>query len=301
MIFQGIDRLLSHFIMVAEKGGITKAAEFLPITQPALTRNIKLLESHLDVALFDRNSNGVKMTPYGQILARRTKLMQREFEQVISEMEILKAGRVGTIRIGAIPAWESIYIPEVISTARKELPGINFTVIGGGSSALMSMLRDGKLDLICTTLEFDNYPDILSETLLDMERVVVCRKNHPLTKQVVVAAGDLLKFPWGHIKGDLITFSRLGGYFSAYGLVPPKIDVECGSNMSLLSILRSTDLLSTAPKPFTEHTIFNDLISLPIHGSLWHYKTGIAYGREKNPPQFLTTFISYLREFILKI
>lgn len=298
MSYRGVDRLLSHFLVVAEQGGITKAANVLNITQPALSRNVRLLESHLNVSLFERRSSGVKLTVPGQMLARRVRLMQLEFDHAQSEIESFQGGRTGQLRIGAIPAWETIYIPEAISAGREDLAGVNFTIVGGLVDELLTMLREGKLDLVCTILEAETYPDLVTEPLLNMERVVVCSANHPLAGRVKVSAQDLLDYSWSQMKGDSITFSRLGGYFSAYDLAPPKVDVECDSNSALLSILRSTDLLGTVPKPIAGHPIFDGLVILPIQGSLWHYKTGVAYRRETTPPAFLLSFISYIRSFI---
>ena len=299
MTYDGVDRLLSHFVAVAKEGGVTKAAKTLNISQPALSRNIRLLEQHLNVSLFDRHSVGVKLTACGQMLARRARLMQLEFEHALSEIENFKGGRIGQINIGAIPVWETIFIPEAISAAKKDLEGINFAIVGGANASLIPMLREGKVDLACLVLETQTYPDIVVEPLLDMERVVICSVDHPLAQQKTAQAKDLLEYPWTQIKDDEITFSRLGGYFSAYNLAPPNIDVECESNMSLLTILRSTNFLSTAPKPIVEHPMCEGLVVLPIQGSLWRYKTGIAYRKESTPPAHLNSFISYIRSYFL--
>ncbi len=290
---------MSHFLAVAEQGGVSKAARVLNITQPALTRNIRVLEQHLEASLFERHAGGVELTVYGQMLARRARLMMLEFEHARSEIENFKGGRQGHIKIGAIPAWQTIYIPEAISAARKELAGVNFSVVGDASRPLLAMLREGKLDIACLALEVQVYPDVVMEPLLDMERVVMCSARHPLAKRKSVSASDLLEFSWTQMKNDELTVSRLGGYFSAFDLAPPRIDVECDSNMSMLSILRSTELLGTAPKVIADHPICDGLVVLPIQGSLWRYKTGIAYRRESSPPKFLQSFISYIRAYVL--
>ena len=295
MAYQGIDRLVAHFLAVADEGGVTKAAVELNISQPALSRSIRMLEDRIGVPLFHRRSSGVELTAYGRLLARRARAMQLEYEHALTEIDALLHGREGIIRIGAIPAWETIYIPQALTAARDKLEGINFTVVGGATRPLLAQLREGAIDLACIALEELPPPDIATEVLMDMERVVVSSAAHPLAQRKTVTAEDLLKYPWSQLKGDEITPSRLGGYFSAYGLEPPNIELECESNSSLISIMRTSEIISTAPKPFAEHRRSEGLTILPIQGSLWHYKTGIAYRRETSPPAFLMSFISHLR------
>jgi DNA-binding transcriptional LysR family regulator len=72
-------RLLHHFLIVCERRNITAAAEFLHITQPALTRSIHKLEKTVGAKLFERLPTGVALTSQGEILARRAKLMELEY------------------------------------------------------------------------------------------------------------------------------------------------------------------------------------------------------------------------------
>jgi DNA-binding transcriptional LysR family regulator len=71
-------KLLYYFSEVANAGTLSAAAETIGITQPAVTRSLKQLEDILGVTLFDRGPTGVVLTPEGQILARRVKLMALE-------------------------------------------------------------------------------------------------------------------------------------------------------------------------------------------------------------------------------
>ena len=205
MAYQGIDRLVAHFLAVADEGGVTRAAAELNISQPALSRSIRMLEDRIGVPLFHRRSSGVELTAYGRLLARRARAMQLEYEHALTEIDALLHGREGIIRIGAIPAWETIYIPRALTAARDKLEGINFTVVGGATRPLLAQLREGAIDLACIALEELTPPDIATEVLMDMERVVVSSAAHPLARKKTVTAEDLLKYPWSQLKGDEIT------------------------------------------------------------------------------------------------
>lgn len=98
-------RLLRHFLAVVEHKGITSAAEELHISQPALTKSIRQLEDNLGVTLFERMPTGVVPTPFGEILARRARLMDLEYRHALAEIHAIKGGAGGTINIGAAPVW----------------------------------------------------------------------------------------------------------------------------------------------------------------------------------------------------
>ena len=297
MAYRGLDRLLNHFLAVAEKGSITAAARSLNISQPALTRNIRLLEQSLEVRLLDRLPNGVSLTNFGDFLARRARFMQLEFDHALTEIEALKGGHRGELNIGVISAWGLIYIPEIIALFREEVRGVKINIFSDLSGNLISRLLNGELDLVCSGLSFPNHPQLVKEPLIQMERVVVANAGHPLTNRDTLTAADLLQYGWGFLRGDEIATSRLGAYFLSFGLAPPKVELECDSINELLSILRSTELLGTAPKPVAEDTAAHGLSALPIEGSLWHYESGMAYRREPNPPRALVSFLAYARSY----
>ena len=150
MAYRGLDRLLNHFLAVAEKGSITAAARSLNISQPALTRNIRLLEQSLEVRLLDRLPNGVSLTNFGDFLARRARFMQLEFDHALTEIEALKGGHRGELNIGVISAWGLIYIPEIIARFREEVRGVKINIFSDLSGNLISRLLNGELDLVCS-------------------------------------------------------------------------------------------------------------------------------------------------------
>ena len=106
-------RLIRQFIAAVEHGNITSASLALNISQPALTKSIRKLENSLGVKLLERHSRGVVPTSYGEILLRRGKLVEIEFEYASTEIEALRGGNQGAIRIGASPVFATLFIPKV--------------------------------------------------------------------------------------------------------------------------------------------------------------------------------------------
>ena len=113
-------RRIVHFLAVAEHLNFTAAATQLNISQPALSRSIKQLEERLGVPLLDRLPSGVVLTRYGEILARRARLMQLDAEHTLSEIDALKTGSGGKLRVGAGPLWATVYLPAAVAALQRQ-------------------------------------------------------------------------------------------------------------------------------------------------------------------------------------
>jgi len=97
-------RQLEYFLRVAQRRNISIAAAELNITQPSLTKSIKLLEKNLGVRLFDRLARGVELTDYGQTLLRHAEAVHVQIGDAGQEIAALRSGTFGAVAIGAGPA-----------------------------------------------------------------------------------------------------------------------------------------------------------------------------------------------------
>src|SRR6202022_1141105 len=93
-------RLLRYFAAVAAEGNLTRAAERLFVSQPALTKQIKQLESQLGVRLFTRSRAGMTLTAAGQVLAGRTPGMLADWDQVLRERRAAASRAAQVLRVG---------------------------------------------------------------------------------------------------------------------------------------------------------------------------------------------------------
>ena len=292
-------RLLHHFLVTAERRNITAAAEDLHITQPALTRSIHQLEKVIGAKLFERLPTGVLLTREGEILARRAKLMELEYEHAVAEIRTLEQGLAGTLRIGAGPVWISTILPPVVAAFHKQFPKVRIRLTGGVINTLVDALLAGTIDLMCGTLDFRAQAEIVKEPLLQIRHAVVARKTHPLARRGVVAARDLARYPWLVLADDQIGIGRIGAYFAANGLAPPTIAVESIS-FAMFNILEEGDFLAHFAEPMLPHAEKFGLVRIPHDGMFWESEAGVAYRTAGHPPKALTRFISLLKSSLLR-
>src|SRR5437763_14465388 len=105
---------LRHFLMVAKHRKLLAAAEELNMSQSALTRSIKALESSIGIPLFDREARGVRLTVYGKSLLAHAHVILNESKKAMNELSALKGGTKGTVLVGIGPNYSSHIVPMAI-------------------------------------------------------------------------------------------------------------------------------------------------------------------------------------------
>jgi DNA-binding transcriptional LysR family regulator len=270
-------RLLKCFLVVAEKLNITEAASALNISQPALTKSIHRLEEDLGVQLFDRVTSGVRLTKYGEVLLHHVRVMENEYRHAVAQIETLRDGRAGELRIGAGPIWLVNILPPLIAKFQTQHHGIKISLIGGVIDTLVPALINGDLDVICVSLDFPNRSEVVKMPLFDVRHILVAQQNHALTKLAPVEPAMMRGYPWAVLKSDYVGTERISSYFAANGLEPPRIALETTSIHSLFEILRNGEAIAHIPSQMAELAHEKGLATINIAGTFWETTAGIAY------------------------
>lgn len=289
-------KLISHFLSVVDNLTISRAAEVLNITQPALSKSIKQLEDRLGVPLFERWPKGMKATPYGEILARRAQLIEREIRYAVSEIQTLKGGASGSVRIGAGLVWGHKYLAPVIAKFQETYPGLRIELRSGVISTLVPALLGGDLDVICVTLDFPDNAEIEKEYLVEIRHGIFARADHPLMKQQNVTVSDLHRYGWVTLKDDYVGNNRLGSFFAAAGLGPPNIRVELGAGLGMIGVLATSDHLGMLPLALDSVAKAMGVVAVNVGSAqLWVSTAGAAYRRTSYPAPAVNNFLAMLR------
>jgi LysR family nitrogen assimilation transcriptional regulator len=143
-------RQLRTFAILAETGSLGKAADRLRVAQPALSRQIRLLEEDIGLPLFNRHSRGMQITEAGQELLARVTGLLRQFDQALKEVRELRTAVSGQVAIGMIPSVSSIVGGRLAQRVATELPGVSLRLVDGYARHLMEWLHGDELDAILT-------------------------------------------------------------------------------------------------------------------------------------------------------
>jgi DNA-binding transcriptional LysR family regulator len=290
-------KLISHFLAVADNLSISQAAEVLNLTQPALSKSIKQLEDRLGVPLFERWPTGVKLTPYGEVLARRARLIDRELSYAITELQTLKGGASGVLRIGAGLIWSQRYLPPIIARFQKLHAGVSVELRSGVIDTMVPALIAGDLDMVCTSLDFPDSNDYVKEPLTEIRHGIYAAAAHPLAGLKRVTPEQLGQYGWVTLKNDYVGRNRLGSFFAANGLAPPNVRVEVVADLTILSLIGASDYLCSLPSALADTARSLGVAELATgEANLWTSTGGVAFRRTGFPAPAVKTFLAMLRE-----
>jgi len=187
-------RALRYFQTVAERGSYSRAAEFLRISQPAVSRQIGKLEQELGAALFRRHGHGVTLTDAGRILLERSQLALRQLDQTKAEIRAGKGGPSGVISFALPPAAGYFLAPALAERFNAEYPNVFLRIVGGFSGYIQEWLARGQVDFACLhdplpQRGFDLVP------LVEEEVYLVGRPTRALASREHVRISDLPALP----------------------------------------------------------------------------------------------------------
>lgn len=215
-------RELRLLLAVSRSGSVLKAASEIGLTQPALSKAIRDLESTLGVRLFDRTNRGVTTTPQGQILLRRAAGVFEELRQAAEELQSLTDADCGELRLGGTPAVCAGLLPHVIAAVRRERSGFRFHVTELEAGRLASEVLGRSVDFGIGRQHGATSGDLAFERLFDDRLFVVAGAKHPLARKKSVSLKDTARNAWALPSLDGSVTAHLQAQFRLQGLVPPE-------------------------------------------------------------------------------
>ncbi|WP_372571657.1 LysR family transcriptional regulator [Ruegeria jejuensis] len=253
--------LLQRFVSVVENGTLRRAADTLNVTQPALTRSLKLLEEAVGGALFERRGRGLSLTPLGDQLLSQARHLLREHQLAEAELAALREGERGQIRIGAASVWMTKLLPPSIAQMHETYPLFSISLQSMNYPEAVEALQSGQLDAFFGGFQHvEPLPSYLIRTPLFKARLkVVARKDHPILQQSPVRAEDLSRYHWVSFQSELAYLSTIGEAIRAATGSRPYASINCDSMMTALDLLRHGDYLALLPSSFLKSDGRGDL------------------------------------------
>ena len=209
---------LESFLEVARRGNVSRAAEALFLTQPAITARLKSLESDLGVELFVRTGRGMKLSDAGRAFlpyAERTIATVDEGRQLVTN---LRQGNVGALLIAAAPAVSTYVLPRILRAFRATYPNVRLGVRTGHTEEVLEMVLRAEAHIgIGRPIR---HPDVELIPLFEDEMLLVVAARHPFASRGKVSMAELAE-------ERLILFDRTSSYheltsslFRQAGVIP---------------------------------------------------------------------------------
>jgi len=235
-------RHLRYFQAVAREEHFGRAARAIRIAQPALTRQIRDLETELGVALFERLPRGVRLSAAGRAFLEDTDEILAHVERAANGMRGLASGHVGTVRIGFSEiASRNRAIPKRILDFRLKEPRIELNLLPMGSEAQVEALRAGALDIAIVYDVHHSRADLDPFECLDLggsDIVLALYPGHPLATKTRIHVRDLAseRFVFPVRRAAPLYYDRLMQACLSRG-ISPNIIQETATHTILLSLI----------------------------------------------------------------
>jgi DNA-binding transcriptional LysR family regulator len=151
---------------IAAHGSVTKAAEYLHYAQPSVSHHLARLEAATGARLVQRVGRGIRLTPEGQLLARRAAEIVGRVDAAANELAAMVGLRTGRVRLAGFQSVLSTLVPQVANTLRQSYPNIALSLVDAHPEVALDLLRAGQVDAAVIFRYDDAPPDGVRTTHL---------------------------------------------------------------------------------------------------------------------------------------
>lgn len=232
-------RHLQLLIALDEFRHLGRAADFLSLTQPAVSKSLAEIERMFGLSLFTRSTRGTEPTPYGATVVRFARSVLADFSRTQDEIAAVASGAAGQVSVGAMVVATPGLLARAIGELKARSSRTTIFVEEGDLTRLLPRLRVGELDFIVGRLE-PGYaaPDLETEALYEEAMCVVMPRGHALGRKRKVGWTDLAALPWVLPPAWASSRTKLNQVFYQHGLNPPTDLLETTSWLNTVTFMQ---------------------------------------------------------------
>ena len=242
-------RQLAYFVAVAEERNFTRAAQRIPIAQPAISQQIHRLESELSEKLFVRDRRGTRLTPAGEALLPHARATLASAEHAREAVAALSGLLTGRLAFGFVQPLPDRRLAGLLGAFHRQHPGIELRLIEDETDALLAALATGELDAALIGLgRYDRLPPEVGSRLVAREPVVVAvHPGHPLSGRGSIALQALREAPMVTLTSSSKQRSNLEAACRAAGFTP-RIVAETSDLSVTIELIRQQIGVAVLPQ-----------------------------------------------------
>lgn len=258
-------RHLEVFRALVRTGSQSETAAMMHITQPALSKWLRELEAQAGCPLMERE-RPLRLTVHGEVLLRFAERVLGDSLRTGKEMEAIRAGSSGLLRVGVLRAVAPLLVPQAILRCRQEAPRLQIRLYEDSLDNLLPALHRHELDCVIGRLHGQALgAEFHSEALYEEPVLAVVRCGHPLLKQKRLTLAEAARYPWILPLPGMPMRTRLEAEFAAANARLPVEQVESVSLMINETLLHQSDMVSVVSQQLAQHyAAAGTLATLPL-------------------------------------
>ncbi len=244
------------FKKVAEKLSFTKAATELFLTQPAVTKHIKSLETELGVMLFNRRGNHIELTKSGEILFDYSKKIEKLHNELIFDLNTLNEQIKGKLRIGSSSTMTQYILPMILADFKSKFNDLSISVMNGNTEQIEKALHDNEIDLGIVEGQTKRF-DFQYVKFVKDEIVLVTSSSNKIAKRGEITPDELKTLPLILREDGSGTLEVIAYHLKQKGLNFNDLNIEMrlGSTEAIKNYLLQSKSLAF----LSIHSIFKEL------------------------------------------
>lgn len=291
--------LYKVFYYVAKNESISRAANELSISQPAISKSIKSLEEQINTNLFTRKRDGVELTEAGETIFKKIKDAMDLIYSAENDLEVLTSMESGIINIGASKTILHEFLMPYIKNFHKKYPKINIRIFTDKTSDLIRKSKMGLIDVIFTNLPFALPTEFEEFKLMDLHDCFAVNKNYDYLLNRKIKKEDLEKLPLLVLTKGATTRIRLDDYcFDNNIEIHP--EMEFGSNTLIKEFTEAGFGIGMLTEEHIKKELeTGELFKLNIELPLKEKYLGMVWNNE-NKSLASKNFIKYIKNNISK-
>jgi DNA-binding transcriptional LysR family regulator len=270
-----VSRHLENFLALYATRNMHAAADRKGISQPALTKSLRLLEEDLGATLFVRSHKGLEPTEAANVLYRYARAIDQEARFATLDVQNLRSPLSGQMRIGIGPVLAGSVFPAVFVEFHRSFPSVEFAVEIGVSSGLVERLVRDDLDLVVTALPEEPLPErYVGLPVFRSEMTVICREGHPLRALRNVTLAELAQYKRVGFTEDR-EFEKKSGPVFGQRAEAMKPLLQTTSLSVMFGILVATDYYAVVSEMILPSARREGLDRVRSHQDLWTIEIGL--------------------------
>jgi molybdate transport repressor ModE-like protein len=182
---------------VAQQGSFSGAAHALGYTQPAVSRQVALLEQETGTTLLDRRPGGARLTDAGELLVGHADAILARLREAEEQLHELLGMRTGRLRMSTLTSAAATIAPLAIAEFRERLPEVELSVSMSDPQTVLPQLRSGEVDLaLCNDDSHLELPDVTGVLLFEEPMLIALPRQHALASRKRVRLAELADERW---------------------------------------------------------------------------------------------------------
>ena len=286
------------FYTVAKCGSLTKAAEELYISQPAVSQAIKQLETQLGGKLFNRTHKGMELSETGgkQIFSTVEQALKL-FDDAESKYAELKDTATGIVKICAADTVSKHFLLPVIKKYHEKYPNVNLILQNCTSNETIEMLKNNKGDIGFVNLPIDDSEINLSNAIMQLHDTFVCNSNFSELTEGVIDLKRLQDYPLLMLELSTATRQAIVSFAHSQGVhLHPEIEL---ASLELMCELAKNGIgIACIPREYVRHELYEEksLIEIKTNPQLPTRAVGLALPKNENMTFAVKEFIRMVNE-----